>query len=1346
MNTMRVLQRWCVAACAAGLIGCGGSSGDAGTPGAPGTPGTATLGTSGGIVTATDGASVEVPRGAFAADTTVTITRDGTGAPALPEVARPASAVYKVTPHGGDFRRHVTVSIPVATGDVPEHAQLVMITADPGETTWRVLSAASLLGGVMRAPVMQFSYFQIVSLPAVRMPLLHTQINRLTNASFPGAQQVPAGHEIAGQVPVAAPLLAIPNGYLRGVEAEARLRWEPVYRTLSGAMPPRACLPRDYGPAGVRWTGQRDGAAWAVSTAHQRLWIGQEFVGADAWPRTFQDAMARNPYAPEPFARNLTNQNDRSPIAGFGVAHFYGQASPRTGAKVEAVAGDVYYLPPAGNQVEDDHISWYGQINLTSADNGRVRLDAVVETDCGLAVQAAPLSFQLNLTGFSGYAGGVTPRPDVWGSTRVVAPLGMGVDLQFDVNPNQTVTSGFGAVQLDPLRWTRFQEVTSISWEFSTDGRVWVPRPDLAARVAARPVIREQTNTTLPYVERYALSLTDLSLQMSGHYRAFACTRWLRKESGEPLSALVEVAAGCGAYGALTLEVAGTAPTVTRQPQSLTVLVGDRATLSVAGDGYAPPTVQWQMRSFADAFLGRPWLNIAGATGTSYTTPALTLADHPTYYRALLINASGTVASDVATVSVVQQLAPPVIVGQPGSLNVNVGGTAVFAATASGAGPLSYQWRRNGTAITGANASVLTLSNVTALNDGQYTLVVANSAGTTISEPAALVVTLGTPVALPPTIATQPASLSVPEGSAANFAVAVTGTGPYTYAWYRAGTPSPIADTPTLGFASVAAGDAGSYTVRVTNTVGTVLSSTATLTVTPGGGTPVVPTIITPPANVAVFPGADARFVVAATGTGPLTYQWRFNGNAISGATGPVLTLPAVSGANAGQYTVEVRNGVGAALSGAAQLILIGAPAIVTPPGPKSATAGMTATFEVAATGDLLRYQWTRNAVAIDGATLASYTTPPLALSDNGAVYAVLVYNGSGLVMSGGAVLTVTPPPNPPGMVLFAGAFGETNNGLSGDGTGTAARFNEPRNLVVDAAGNIYVANRNGGFVSKVTPSAVVTRIADHGFSGSLALGADGSLLSMQVAGGGQQNLRVLAPLQAGAATQARNCGDPICGGTISPNRPFAAIAADGTVYTSWQDANFISVTSGPLSAVSPPIAFFAGTTDLLNRPAGWVDGIGTNARFNSPSAIVIGPDGDLYVADTNNHVIRRITPQGVVSTFAGTGTVAGSADGALLSATFNRPLNLGFDSEGALWVQEIGPAGAPRTSLRKIAGGQVSTPVADLQAEIDAVAGGPTSSTVVNGFTRNYGGMAVIGPKRLAFTVTHALLVLTLP
>jgi hypothetical protein len=90
-------------------------------------------------------------------------------------------------------------------------------------------------------------------------------------------------------------------------------------------------------------------------------------------------------------------------------------------------------------------------------------------------------------------------------------------------------------------------------------------------------------------------------------------------------------------------------------------------------------------------------------------------------------------------------------------------------------------------------------------------------------------------------------------------------------------------------------------------------------------------------------------------------------------------------------------------------VILLGAPVITAPPSNKSATEGASATFSVTASGDHLGYQWTRNQVAIAGATGASFTTPALALADSGAVYAVIAYNGDGVAISSGAVLTVSP-------------------------------------------------------------------------------------------------------------------------------------------------------------------------------------------------------------------------------------------------------------------------------------------------------------------------------------------------
>jgi alpha-tubulin suppressor-like RCC1 family protein len=172
---------------------------------------------------------------------------------------------------------------------------------------------------------------------------------------------------------------------------------------------------------------------------------------------------------------------------------------------------------------------------------------------------------------------------------------------------------------------------------------------------------------------------------------------------------------------------------------------------------------------------------------------------------------------------------------------------------------------------------------------------------------------------------------------------------------------------------------------------------------------PTAPAITTQPTGLVVIPGTTATFAVAATGTGPLSFQWRRNGTDLPGATTPVLTLANVSGADAGNYSVVVSNSAGSATSADAPLILIGAPAITTQPLAVSVAEGLPTTFAVAATGDALRYQWLRNNVAIPGATSAVYATLAKA-ADNGAVYSVIVYNNAGLVISGGALLTVVAP------------------------------------------------------------------------------------------------------------------------------------------------------------------------------------------------------------------------------------------------------------------------------------------------------------------------------------------------
>src|SRR5207253_2583875 len=151
--------------------------------------------------------------------------------------------------------------------------------------------------------------------------------------------------------------------------------------------------------------------------------------------------------------------------------------------------------------------------------------------------------------------------------------------------------------------------------------------------------------------------------------------------------------------------------------------------------------------------------------------------------------------------------------------------------------------------------------------------------GQVLSSPATLTVNT------PPEITLQPQSQTVAQGGNVTFSVAVTGTAPLSYQWRLNGTDIAGATGVTLPLANVNSSQAGSYTVRVSGPGGQVLSSPATLTV----NTP--PEITLQPQSQTVAQGGNVTFSVAATGTGPLSYQWRFNGTDIAGGTGSTLPL-----------------------------------------------------------------------------------------------------------------------------------------------------------------------------------------------------------------------------------------------------------------------------------------------------------------------------------------------------------------------------------------------------------------------------------------------------------------------
>ena len=167
------------------------------------------------------------------------------------------------------------------------------------------------------------------------------------------------------------------------------------------------------------------------------------------------------------------------------------------------------------------------------------------------------------------------------------------------------------------------------------------------------------------------------------------------------------------------------------------------------------------------------------------------------------------------------------------------------------------------------------------------------------------------------------------------------------------------------------------------------------------------PAIVSPPQDATAHIGTDARFSVSATGSAPLTFEWRFAGATIPGATGSSYTRSNVQPADAGSYLAVITNSYGSVTSSPAVLTVSTAPYILAEPNPQTVTAGQNASFSVAANGAaLLAYQWQFNGSDIFGATTSSYTKINAQNADQGN-YSVIITNSAGSTSSAPAFLTV---------------------------------------------------------------------------------------------------------------------------------------------------------------------------------------------------------------------------------------------------------------------------------------------------------------------------------------------------
>jgi sugar lactone lactonase YvrE len=304
---------------------------------------------------------------------------------------------------------------------------------------------------------------------------------------------------------------------------------------------------------------------------------------------------------------------------------------------------------------------------------------------------------------------------------------------------------------------------------------------------------------------------------------------------------------------------------------------------------------------------------------------------------------------------------------------------------------------------------------------------------------------------------------------------------------------------------------------------------------------------------------------------------------------------------------------------------------------------------------------------SVDGTGAAARFTLPTGVAVDGAGNVFVADRGNATirkVTSAGVVTTL------------AGSAGVSG---SADGTGSAAQFNHPNGVAVDAAGAIYVADQFNGRIRKISPAGDVTTLAGtagrFSFPSGVAVDSAGNVY---VAESFKDVIRVITPAAvvttlAGTASLAGDADGP---GAMARFFTPIAVATDtsGNVYVT--DATTIRKIS-PDDVVST----LAGSAIF-----GSEDGAGAAAQFDSLNGVAVDGTGNLYVADQGNQTIRKITATGVVTTFAGTAGELGSDDGS--AARFNFPAGVAVDSAGNVFVadlansviRKITPAGAVTT------------------------------------------------------------------
>jgi sugar lactone lactonase YvrE len=605
---------------------------------------------------------------------------------------------------------------------------------------------------------------------------------------------------------------------------------------------------------------------------------------------------------------------------------------------------------------------------------------------------------------------------------------------------------------------------------------------------------------------------------------------------------------------------------------------------------------------------------------------------------------------------------PPIITGNPSNQTVLGGTTVTFSAAAEGSGALSYQWQTNGVNIAGATNASLVLGSATLANNAVYGFIVTSAFGSVTSQVATL-------------------NVLVPANDAFANAIALTGTNFNV-------TGTNIGATKERNEPNHAGNSGGhsvwwSWTAPVngTMTLNTFGSSFDTL--------------------LAVYTGSSVSALT------PVVSDDDYGTN---------LTSLVVFGAKAGvTYRIAVDGYNGA--SGSIQLNLAWAPpvfpAISSSWQPQVDIPGATVAFSAVVSGSPpLSLQWTKGGANISGATSSTLILENISAAD-ATNYALLVSDQLSNAVSATATLSLT------NGLSFRTLAGTSGYG-SVDGTGATARFHQPVDIIADPANNLYVADSLNDTIRKITPEGIVSTLAGlPGVSG----GSDGTnsgarfnypagvaldaFTNLYVADALNDAIRKITP--AGVVTTfaglAGYAGSSDGAGSNARFNTPSGVAVDGSGIIYVADSGNDTIRSITPAGVVTTLAGIPGVFGSYDGPA-------SNAIFNYPECIRVDASTNLYVADTQNNTIRKITPAGIVSTLAGTPDLAGSMDGPATNALFRSPEGLGLDSATNIYVADTG-----NDTARKITRAGVVSTLAG-QPGVIGNADGPSNTASFSGPT----------------------------